>query len=169
MADLLGGAEKQALTSIVNKYKNIESEQEKAAEEYLLRIEKLLKSAKVYTISDKIKIEMADRAVAKEAPFHNSKNNMADALLYFGALEYVRINSDIANDLFFVTENYKEFSDPNNPNKLHPQLAKPNVHFYNNVAHALKMRKELVDEMDEYHDYQLSSWIEMRAEIARGK
>ena len=56
---------------------------------------------------------MANRALTKQAPFHNSKNNMADALLYFGAIEHVIKESQIATDLIFVTSNYKEFSDPN--------------------------------------------------------
>lgn len=169
MGELLDDPSKSVLQELIGKYKSIEKEQELIAEAYIVKVETLLKASTVYKISDALKIEMADRAVLKKAPFHNSKNNMADALLYFGAVEYVEKETQIASDLFFVTSNSHEFSDPDDATKLHPDLQKWNVHFYGNLALALKMRKELVDELDEYHEYQLWDWIEWQAEIARGK
>lgn len=169
MTEFLDESSKKSLHDLIGKYKSIEKEQEILAKAYVQRVENLLKRSTIYKINDALKIEMADRAVLKKAPFHNSKNNMADALLYFGAVEYVDKEAQIATDLFFVTSNKNEFCDPSDSNKIHPELSKRNVHYYNNIAHALKMRKELVDEMDEYHEHQLWNWIEMQGEIARGK
>lgn len=169
IAELLQEPDKTELQKIVEKYTLIESEQEKLAEVFLDRIEKLLKGSEIFRIEDKLKLDMANRALTKQAPFHNSKNNMADALLYFGAVEHVVKSTGIANDLIFVSSNHKEFSDPSDLTKIHPDLDKRNVHYSNNLAKALKMRKETIDLMDEYHENQLWSWLEMQYEIARGK
>lgn len=169
MSELLAEEEKTVLVGIIEKYTTIQAEQERLAEVYFDRIDKLLKGSEIFTISDSIKLDMANRALTKQAPFHNSKNNMADALLYFGAVDYVNKNNQIATDLLFVTSNYKEFNDPNNFSKIHPDLYKGNVHFSNNLAQALKMRKEVIDLMDEYDEYKFWDWIEMEAEIARGR
>lgn len=168
MADLLQDQDKNELQVLIGKYTNAQKEQEKLAEIFFDRVDTLLKKSEVFKISDKLKIEMANRAVAKQAPFHNSKNNMADTLLYFGAVEHVK-GSQIATDLIFVTSNSKEFSDPSDITKLHPELFKGNVHFYNNLAKALKMRKETIDFLDEYTEWQFWNWIESQAEIASGK
>ena len=169
LTEFLEESEAKQILEIVEKYKLEEAKQEELAMVHFKRVEKLLKSSTIYQISDDLKLKVTERALQKKAPFHNSKNNTADALLYLGAVEYVDKEVQIATDLFFVTINYKEFADPKDSTKLHPELEKRNVHFYNNVAQALKMRTELVDEMDEYHEYQLWNWIEEQAEIMRGK
>lgn len=169
MSELLLEADKNELEKIIGKYTKVEAEQEQLAVTFFNRVEKLLNNSEIFKIVDNLKIDMANRALTKQAPFHNSKNNMADALLYFGAVEHVKKTSQIATDLIFVTSNHKEFSDPNDLNKIHPDLYKGNVHFSNNLAQALKMRKEVIDLMDEYHEYKFWDWIEMEAEIARGK
>ena len=169
MSELLPDAERKALANIVEKYTMVQAEQERLAEKYFARIENLLSLSEVFEIGDDIKLDMANRALTKQAPFHNSKNNMADALLYFGAVNHVVKNNTIAVDLVFVTSNHKEFSDPSDLSKIHPDLHKGNVHFSNNIAQALKMRKEVIDLMDEYSEYQYWSWIELEAEIARGR
>ncbi|SHN42329.1 hypothetical protein SAMN05216311_114181 [Chitinophaga sp. CF418] len=169
LADLLSKEDKAALVRIVEKYTQVQEEQEHLAQIFFSRVEKLLYESEKFKIYDQLKIDMADRALTKQAPFHNSKNNMADALLYFGAIEHVNQKNEIATDLIFVTSNYKEFSDPIDFTKLHEDLHKRNVHFYNNLARALKMRKEVIDLTDEYDEYRFWMWIESEAEIARGK
>lgn len=169
MAEYLDEKEKKSLTKIVEKYTRVQTEQEALAIRYFERVETLLMSSEIYTISDQIKIDMANRAVARQAPFHNSKNNMADALLYYGAVEHVKLHSEIATDLIFVTSNYKEFSDPSDLTRLHPDLNENIVHFYNNVAKALEMRKEVIDLLDEYNEHKFWEWIEWEAEMTRSK
>jgi hypothetical protein len=169
MADLLPETDKAVLEKIIEKHTNAQPEQEKLAEVFFKRVEKLMTSSELFKIDDKIKLEMANRALTKQAPFHNSKNNMADALLYFGAIEHVNKENQIATDLIFVTSNFKEFSDPDDITKLHPDLYKGNVHFSNNLAQALKMRREVIDLMDEYNESKFWDWIEWEGEIARGK
>ncbi|WP_373552750.1 PIN domain-containing protein [Haliscomenobacter sp.] len=171
MSELLPEQERNELEKIIRKYTNVEADQERLAEAFFNRVEKLLKSSEVFRIEDKLKIDMANRALTKQAPFHNSKNNMADALLYFGAVEHVNNTNLIATDLIFVTSNHKEFGDPSDltRTKIHPELQMGNVHFVNNLAQALKMRKEAIDLMDEYHEYEFWDSIKWQSEIARGK
>ena len=169
MAELLPDSDKEELKKIIEKYTKVQADQERLAEVFFNRVEKLIKGSEIFKIEDKLKLDMANRALTKQAPFHNSKNNMADALLYFGAVEHVVKENQIATDLLFVTSNHKEFSDPSDLTKIHPDLHKWNVHFSNNLAQALKMRKDAIDLMDEYHEHQFWNWIEMEAEIARGK
>jgi hypothetical protein len=169
IADLLPESDKVELKKLIEKHTEAQSDQEKLAEVFFNRVESLMKKSKLFEISDKIKLDMANRALTKQAPFHNSKNNMADALIYFGAIEHVNKENQIATDLIFVTSNHKEFSDPSDISKIHPDLYKGNVHFSNNLAQALQMRREVIDLMDEYHEYQFWDWIEWQGEIARGK
>lgn len=169
IGEFLNNTEKETLKNILEKYSTIEKEQEKLALTYIDRVENLLKNSIKYSITDKLKLEMANRALTKKAPFHNSKNNMADALIYFGGIEYVIENNQIATDLLFVTNNKNEFSDPSDLKKLHPDLKEFNVHYFNNLAEALKMRKDIIDEMDEYNEYKFWDWIDLQVEIARGK
>jgi hypothetical protein len=136
---------------------------------YIERVEKLLKKSTKYSINNELKLEMANRALDKKAPFHNSKNNMADALIYFGGVEYVVENNQIATDLLFVTNNHNEFGNPVDLKKLHPDLEKFNVHYFNNLAEALEMRKEIIDEMDEYNESKFGDWVDLQVDIARGK
>lgn len=169
MSELLPDKEKESLIEIIEKYTKVEKDQTQLAEVYFNRVEKLLKNSEIFEIEDALKLDMANRALTKQAPFHNSKNNMADALLYFGAVEHVKKTNQIATDLIFVTSNHKEFGDPKDLTQLHPDLYEGNVHFSNNLAQALKMRKEAIDLMDEYHEYKFWDWIDTEVEIARGK
>ncbi len=169
MAALLSDDDKKQLEVIIEKYTSVQDEQEKLAEKFFDRVENLLKSSETFRIQDSLKVEMANRALTKQVPFHNRKNNMADALLYFGAVSHVQETRQIATDLIFVTSNFKEFSDPNNLKKLHADLYEWNVHFFNNLALALTMRTEEIDLMDELHECQLLDWLEWEEEKARGK
>ncbi len=163
MAELLDENDKRTLKSIIEKYTTVQAEQERLAEIFFNRVEKLVKGSERFIIKNELKIEMADRALTKQAPFHNSKNNMADALLYYGAIEHVKETTEIFSDLIFVTSNHKEFSTPNDKSKIHPELDSANIHYENNLAEALKMREDTIYMMDEYYESQFWNWIESEA------
>jgi hypothetical protein len=166
LSDFIVKAEADFLRQILEKYKSDENEQLKVATQYFQKVELLLQKSEKYSIADDLKIKMANRALTKQAPFHNSKNNMADALLLYGAVDHVKSEYLIATNLFFVSANYTEFADPENSLNLHPELAETGVHFYNNVARALQMRKELVDEMDEHNERKFWDLVDMQEDMA---
>ena len=169
ISNYLPEKEKKELIKILEKYRNSEEEQIKLADQHFSRIEKLMNSSSKYKIGDKLKLDVIEKGIKKEAPFHNSKNNINDALIYFGAIEYVQENYIIANDLIFVTQNINEFSDPNNRTLIHPDLKVNSVHYSTNLADALKMRKEEINELDEYNEYKFEMWVDMEVDKMRGK
>lgn len=168
ISNYLPEKEKIELIKILEKYRDSEEEQIKLAEQHFGRIEKLMNSSTKYKISDKLKLDVIEKGIKKEAPFHNSKNNISDALIYFGAIEYVQ-DFVIANDLIFVTQNINEFSDTNNRSLIHPDLKVNSVHYSTNLADALKMRKEEIDELDEYNEYRFEMWVDIQVDEMRGK
>ncbi|MCG2432180.1 PIN domain-containing protein [Aequorivita xiaoshiensis] len=169
ISNYLPEKEKNEIDAILSKYRSIEKEQIKLAETHYDRVEKLLKTSQVYEINDTLKVYTANRALKKIAPFHNSKNNIADALIFFGATAYVEENYVIATDILFVSQNTTDFADPLDKSKIHPQLENNKVFYSNNIASAIKMRKEVIDELDEYNEYKFEEWVDLQTDIMRGK
>jgi hypothetical protein len=87
----------------------------------LSRIEKLLATVPTHATTDGAIRRASQRALEKRAPFHNGKNNFADALL----IElYGKLSKKAATRFLFVTHNIHDFSMPNGDNRLpHPELA----------------------------------------------
>jgi hypothetical protein len=168
ISSYLLGNEKEDLIRILEKYRDSEDEQIQLAQRHFARIEKLINSSYKYKISNNLKLEVIEKGIKKEAPFHNSKNNINDALIYFGAIEYVQQYYVIAIDLIFVTQNVNEFSDPNDRNLIHPELKVKNVHYSTNLAEALKMRKEEIDGLDEYNNDRFETWVDIQVDEMRG-
>ena len=76
----------------------------------------ILSTAETIAIPDNVKIQASDRALLKKAPFHKSKNSMADALiieLFFNATL-----TDEQSDFYFITHNPKDFSSESD-NRIH--------------------------------------------------
>lgn len=169
ISNYLPKKEKDDLLKILEKYRDSEIEQVKLAELHFNRVEKLINSSIKYEISNDLKLEIIEKGIKREVPFHNSKNNINDALIYFGAVDYVKENYVIANDLIFVTQNTNEFSDPNDRKQIHPDLKDISVYYSTNLADALKMRNEIIDELDEYNEYRFEMWVDMQTDIMRGK
>jgi len=75
------------------------------------------------TVSDDIKFQVVQRGLYKVAPFHRSKNSVADAVI---AEEFKMATQTLfksgASWAAFVTDNKSDFSDPNNPTAPHPDL-----------------------------------------------
>lgn len=169
MAEYLPLAEQADLNKIIKKYKDIEKNQEDLAKTYLSKIESFLKASPKFTVSDDVKLKMAERALTKKAPFHNNKNNMADALIFFGAKDYLKAQSGEDTKLIFVTINYTDFCKGKGDTSIHPDLDDENVVLFNNVAQALDLSNELIEDMEAYHESLFNNWIDLQIDIARGK
>lgn len=169
ISNYLPEKEKKEIESVLEKYRTIEKKQINLAEAHYDRVEKLLKTSQIYEINDSLKIEIANKALKRVAPFHNSKNNIADALIFFGAQAYVEENYVISTDILFVSQNTSDFSNPADKSKIHPELENNKVFYSNNIASAIKMRKEVIDELDEYNEYRFELWVDIQTDIMRGK
>lgn len=93
-----------------------------AAVEALGRIEKLLRAARKVPTTDALKALAAQRALDKRAPFHRSKNSIADAVLIETYAELLKERT-AGLRFVFVTHNKHDFSDPKGEHKPHPDLA----------------------------------------------
>ena len=172
LGNLMEKKDNEILLSLLEKYKSIEKEQIALAELHISKVEKLLFSGERVSINNELKLFVLERALTTLAPFHNKKNNVADALIFYSIARHMK-KYEIAIDLLFISMNYKEFCDPIDHSKLHLELLGDvkgfAIHFFDNVGQALKMKSSIVDELDEYHEYQFWDWIDTQAEIARGK
>ncbi len=171
--ELVSPEDKEKLNSVLSNYKEVEQEQINLAENHFEKVNELLKNSTTINITDALKIRMADRALSKKAPFHNSKNNMADALIIFSAIDWVNENKLIQQDLLFVSGNHKEFSNPDNINDVHPEIAedsgKARLFFTNDIGRIIALKEEHVEDGETEAEIQLWNHIEWEAEIRRGK
>jgi hypothetical protein len=84
-------------------------------------VEKLFAGSIFCTTNDQAILQASRRALEKKAPFHNGKNNFADAVV----IElYGQMVANGRGRRVFVTHNTKDFSLPNGDQRLpHPDLA----------------------------------------------
>lgn len=173
IADFLNSEEAKKLTEIVEKYREEEELQIQIANRHIERVESLLKSGINIPIDDEIKVQIANRALSKRAPFHNGKNNVADGLIIFSAVDYIKREKMIQISLIFVSANYKEFCSPDNIDEVHPEILEDieRVHliFTNNIGRILEIKEENINDEETYAEYQFWNWLATEAEIARGK
>jgi hypothetical protein len=85
------------------------------------RVEKLFADSIWYANNDQAVLQASSRALEKKAPFHNGKNNFADAVI----IElYGQMVANGKGRRVFVTHNTKDFSLPNGDQRLpHPDIA----------------------------------------------
>ena len=81
-------------------------------------IASLMATRPVTVASDNAKLQAVERALSKRAPFHRSKNAMADAVLIQIFVEAVEADRKPETRLFFVTLNTREFSQHNGDQRL---------------------------------------------------
>lgn len=86
------------------------------------RAEALFANAIAVNVSDTAKLKAANRAILKLAPFHKSKNSMADAVLVEMFDEFRQANLADYESFRFVTLNHTDFSGSDH-RKYHPDLA----------------------------------------------
>ena len=73
------------------------------------RVERLIESAEKISISERSKIAAIQRGLDKKAPFHISKNSVADAVIIEQFYEF-SLGVNTADSCFFITHNHNDFS-----------------------------------------------------------
>lgn len=164
ISEFISDQEANTLNEVLEKYSQTEAELLAIANVHYDKVDDLIKNCTQINISDNLKIRMSDRAVSKKAPFHNSKNNMADALIIFSAIDWVDENKHIQTDLLFVTGNHNEFATPGDPETVHPEILedrkKANLLFTNDIGRIIKLFIDNVEDGETQAEYQLWDWIE---------
>ena len=114
-------------------------------------------------ISDKTKVEIFDLSIERKAPFHNNKNNIADASVLFSAFEYLKNHKDKdENRVIFVSNNIKEFADSENNNEFHPDIKDKvksiNIEYSRVLPDALNISKGILTQIKAYEHHQ--EWLD---------
>lgn len=74
------------------------------------RVEKLIESAKIIPVSEGSKVAAVQRGLDKRAPFHNSKNSVADAVIIEQFSEFLSSVNNSSDVCIFITHNHNDFS-----------------------------------------------------------
>ena len=81
-----------------------------ASQQTLKRIETVKASCRAVAASQQAKNKVVERALAKLAPLHRSRNSVADGLLIETSVEAADSVADSEAEFFFVTHNTRDFS-----------------------------------------------------------
>jgi len=120
------------------------------------RVEKLIQSAELINISERSKVAAVQRGLDKKAPFHISKNSVADAVIIEQFYEF-SLDVDATDSCFFITHNHNDFSAKDH-RKPHEDFCdifnRENVYYFNNLASALNIIDEdVLADIEFEYDY----------------
>jgi hypothetical protein len=120
------------------------------------RVEKLIQSAELINISERSKVAAVQRGLDKKAPFHISKNSVADAVIIEQFYEF-SLDADATDSYFFITHNHNDFSakDHRKPHEDFDDIFnRKNVYYFNNLAPALNIIDEdVLADIEFEYDY----------------
>lgn len=121
------------------------------------RVEKLIAISHKIPLSDAVKIAAAHRGLDKKAPFHISKNSVADAIIIEQFSEFIIENQSTENTFMFITHNHNDFSGEDH-RIPHPDFSEifnsDNIFYFNNLTPAInQIDSELLAEVEYEHDY----------------
>jgi len=85
------------------------------------RLIKLMNDSLQIEITSDVKLKAVERALAKQAPFHRSKNSVADAVLLEAFSAFKTEKGE--GTFHFVTDNHTDFSSPNDKRQHHPDFS----------------------------------------------
>lgn len=139
-------------------------EEIKANEIHIQKVEDFLFNDCVEVeITNELKIMIFDLSVHKKAPFHNKKNNIADACILFSATEYLKKQLwDENNSAIFISNNFDDFTDGKNIDDFHPEILERirpiHIKYERILPKALKLSIEIIRELEEYHKHE--KWLD---------
>ena len=173
--------------SIERVIRNSQNKIEIDAEHRYQEVCNLIKSSKIIEVSDSVKLKAVDFALAKKAPF-GAKNSMADALIAFSAIEFLRKEEYLGKDnAIFVSFNHLDFAKKASSNiQEEKEKAKNTInddlkeefesvglkyqrHFYDAIELAEELKVKCEERLEkEYWDYLLGE-SEWQSEVERGR
>ena len=120
-------------------------------------IESLMDKCIYVQDSELVRLKAVTRALEKKAPFHRSKNSVADSILIELFNDFMK---DKEGTFHFVTENYTDFSsltDRRNPHPDFEEIFSKNAHYHLDITDAINsiepgLLSELEDEFNWLED-----------------
>jgi len=157
VVDEFGGKDKDKAVEVLNEVNSRLPILSEANHATIHRVENLINAAFKVDVSDRAKIAAVQRGLEKRAPFHISKNSMADAVIIEQFYEFTIEYRSEKDAFVFVTHNHNDFSSKDH-RKPHDDLAdifvSDNTHYYNNVRSAINfLDNDLLEDIEFEHDF----------------
>lgn len=179
LLNYLSGETKTLLERSLNEYEINEAAQIEAANQIISKVDSIIqeKSIKIEITSDD-RLQVIDIALRKKAPFHKKANSVADALILFSAINYIKSlpkDEDFFGS-YFITINpddYSKSTADDEKNQIHPDLEdylnEIKMEYTTDLKEALDLSEELNQQYLDYIDSIVDSHIQNEIEIMRGK
>lgn len=152
-----GGEQKDLAVDVLNEVNMKLPLLSEANHSTIARVEKLIEESIQIEVTDKVKIAAADRAISKRAPFHISKNSMADAVIIEQFSEFMLENQAESNAFFFLTHNHNDFSDKDHrlPHEDFNEIfQESNVFYFNNTPSVINIiDSEILEDIEFEENY----------------
>lgn len=126
--------------------------------EHINNIDSFLNSLERIPISQEVKNEVLEMAINKDkAPFLNSKNNVADAIILFSSIDYLIKNMiDYTEQAVFVSGNYKEYGISKDKNEFHldikERIEELDISYHQNWGSLLVLAEDIQQEIDYFNE-----------------
>ncbi len=152
---------KSPLQQIKDEYHNAIKAEIAANENHIRLVEKFLfTDCQKIEISDVVKLKVYGLAKEKKAPFHNDRNNFADATILFSVQDFFRDYTWRYGDtIIFVSNNINEFTNGDNLDAFHPQIVEAldgiSIQYNRRLPSALKISEDIIMEIDSYNQNKL--------------
>lgn len=169
---------KQTINDLLTLY-NAEDERIKEAHAAVARVEALMSKCIKIKVTPEQKLYVAEMAIHGIPPMANHKNNFNDALIVRNLAEYVHNciiheGSALPNkyDLIYVSKNLKDFVSEDTK-EVYPKILEgfEQVRLvpFHELRQALFQATELIDDFDEWLEWQLEMQAEYEFDLRRGK
>lgn len=154
--------------------KEIDSEEKRVqkAIEKVQEIEDIINSCTKIEVTEQQKLYISNLAIDKKGPFNNNKNNFNDALILRNFAEYCENNYPQKYDLIYVSNNPKDFCDPDTGEifeVLKQNLEHIRIKSVTELGQAFDLSNELIDDFEDWLESALEQYQMEQFEISRGK
>lgn len=116
----------------------------------------LFSSCRSIPLGSNIKLKVFDLSTKGKAPFHNSKNNNADAAILFSVPSFFEDhNWKYGESVMFISNNTSEYSDGKDENTFHPDIIDElkgfPIQYFKRLPNALQLSEEIIKDIDSYN------------------
>jgi len=171
LSNYLRGEVKDMYLQTISEYKE-EANRIKKAQARIEEIETFMNSCTIITTTEKQKLFISELSINKMPPFQNTKNNFNDALIIRNISEHIKSTLPLLYDLIYVSNNPNDFIDKTT-SEIYESILKDlepiRLKNVSELGEALKLAPELIEDFDEWLEYQLDSQAMYELDIIRGK
>lgn len=142
-----------------DKYKEGLRQEIEANRNHIKNVEDFLFSECINTgIEQSVKLQVYQMAVDKDVPLHKGKNNLSDITILLSAYEYLKTYMEYELPVYFVSNNWQDFTDEKDKDSFHPEIKKllkdVKIEYERVLPKAIKLTEEAVEEIEKYLEEQ---------------